>query len=199
MSTPGDAAVRDHPGEAAVHERLGEALAAGEAHVRRSLAASERFFEAEAEAVSAACRAMAGRFARSGRLFAVGTRAAASDAYHVSVEFVHPVIVGKRALPALALTEDPASRLALLARPDDIALGLVHEGEDPAVAAALDRAGELGLLTLLMAGGEGPGVRADHSLVVREDDPTVVQEVQETCYHVLWELVHVFLDHEGGR
>lgn len=176
-----------------------EAVAAGEAHLRRSLAASDRFFREEADAVSAACQAMARRFARGGRLFAFGTGAAASDAYHVSVEFVHPVIVGKRALPALALTEDPASRLALLAGPDDMALGIVHKGDDPRVASTLGRAREMGLLTLLLAGGEGaaPPVSADHRLLVREDDPAVVQEVQETCYHVLWELVHVFLDHQG--
>jgi D-sedoheptulose 7-phosphate isomerase len=28
-------------------------------------------------------------------------------------------------------------------------------------------------------------------------DPAVVQEVQETAYHVLWELVHVFFEHPG--
>ena len=29
----------------------------------------------------------------------------------------------------------------------------------------------------------------------RRDDPFVRQELVETLYHVLWELVHVFLDH----
>ena len=41
------------------------------------------------------------RFQRGGRLLAFGRGAYATDAQHVSVEFVHPVIVGKRALPAL--------------------------------------------------------------------------------------------------
>jgi D-sedoheptulose 7-phosphate isomerase len=50
------------------------------------------------------CRELADRFGRGGRLLAVGASAQArSDARHVAVEFVHPVIVGKRALPALAL------------------------------------------------------------------------------------------------
>ena len=57
---------------------------------------------------------MAERFARGGRLIAFGrTPAARSDARHVAVEFVHPVIVGKRALPAIALAGeggDSASR-----------------------------------------------------------------------------------------
>ena len=29
------------------------------------------------------------------------------------------------------------------------------------------------------------------------DDPFVRQELVETLYHVLWELVHVFFDHRG--
>ena len=48
---------------------------------------------------------MAERFARGGRLLAARRHAGArSDVRHVAVEFVHPVIVGKRALPALGLT-----------------------------------------------------------------------------------------------
>ena len=47
---------------------------------------------------------MAERFAAGGRLIAAGASASArSDARHVAVEFVHPVIVGKRALPAIGL------------------------------------------------------------------------------------------------
>ena len=55
--------------------------------------------------LATACRAMAGRFLRGGRLLAMGAGPGAADAAHVVVEFVHPVIVGKRALPALALPD----------------------------------------------------------------------------------------------
>ena len=62
---------------------------------------------------------MAERFARGGRLIAFGrSPAARSDARHVAVEFVHPVIVGKRALPAIGLAGeggDLAAQVALLA------------------------------------------------------------------------------------
>jgi D-sedoheptulose 7-phosphate isomerase len=37
----------------------------------------------------------------------------------------------------------------------------------------------------------------DHALVVRSADPLVVKEVHVTTYHVLWELVHVFLEQPG--
>ena len=78
---------------------------------------------------------MAERFARGGRLVAFGrSPAARSDARHVAVEFVHPVIVGKRALPAMALTSDGgelAMQVELLAQPEDIALafGADEDGE----------------------------------------------------------------------
>jgi D-sedoheptulose 7-phosphate isomerase len=33
--------------------------------------------------------------------------------------------------------------------------------------------------------------------VVATEDPMVLQETHETLYHILWELVHVFFEHEG--
>ncbi|WP_069804202.1 D-sedoheptulose-7-phosphate isomerase [Thermogemmatispora onikobensis] len=174
------------------------------------------FFEREAPRIAEACWAMARRFHQGGRLLAFGNGAWASDAQHVSVEFVHPVIVGKRALPALALTNDSATlsglmaggrtdrpfseQLRVLARPQDIALGFSPDGCCANVLAALAQARQMGLLTLAMLGGDGGLITAeavDYRFVVPADDPLVIQEVHETLYHVLWELVHVFFEHEG--
>jgi D-sedoheptulose 7-phosphate isomerase len=147
------------------------------------VAANETFFAAEADRLARLCHRMAERFAHGGRLLAFGEGAvAASDVRHVAVEFVHPVIVGKRALPALGLA--PAD-VALLARPDDVALAF---GPSDAVAAA--RAA--GCLTVAF---EPFG--AEWELVPPADDPFVAQELAETAYHVLWELVHVFFEHRG--
>lgn len=156
------------------------------------------FLEAEKGRIAFACHAMARAFSRGGTLIAFGTGAAATDAAHVAVELMHPVIVGKRALPAVALTNDPtgASTLARLARPGDIALALVHGAEDPMVTELLGLAAERGLLTIAMTGAGG-ATRADYGFVVPSDDAQLVQEVQETLYHVLWELVHVFFEHRG--
>jgi D-sedoheptulose 7-phosphate isomerase len=72
----------------------------------------------DAERITAAARDLAARFRRGGRLLTFGDGAAAADAGHVAVEFTHPVIVGKRALPALSLSGDtfgdPASAGGLL-------------------------------------------------------------------------------------
>ena len=174
----------------------------------------------QADAVAAACHAMAVRFHRGGRLVVFGTGGASTDAQHVAVEFVHPVIVGKRALPAIALTADVATvtgiaegagvaaifahQLRYLAAPADIALGISApaisaDRESPSVLAGLETARELGLLTVALVGGDGSaaGKVADHVLVAGSGDPRVVKEMQVTLYHVLWELVHVFFEQPG--
>ncbi|MDP9400362.1 MAG: HypC/HybG/HupF family hydrogenase formation chaperone, partial [Actinomycetota bacterium] len=158
-----------------------------------------RFVEDEQERLARAAHELARAFARGATLIAHGTGRAATDAAHVAVEFMHPVIVGKRALPALALTSDPtrSGSLGVLARGGDVALGIAHGDGDAALAAWLADASTRGLLTLALVGADRGDVRADHVFAVASDDPAVVQEVQETAYHVLWELVHVFFEHPG--
>lgn len=171
----------------------------------------------QADAVAAACHAMAVRFHRGGKLVVFGTGGASTDAQHVAVEFVHPVIVGKRALPAISLTTDVATvtgiaerdgmaaifahQIRFLAEPADIALGLSPDGNTASVLAGLEAARERGLLTIALAGGDGGQIAAskaaDHVLVTPSDDPRVVKELQVTAYHVLWELVHVFFEQPG--
>jgi D-sedoheptulose 7-phosphate isomerase len=153
----------------------------------------------DAPALAAACHAMARRFHRGGRLLAFGPGVAAADAAHVVVEFVHPVIIGKRALPALALPGGAAgfaAELELFGEPADIALAFAPDGNGVADALAVAR--DRGLLTVALLGGDGGAAAAvpglDHVLVVRSDDRRVVREAHVTAYHVLWELVHVFLD-----
>ncbi len=71
--------------------------------------ANERFFASAAEPLARLCQLVAERFWSGGRLIAIAhSPQARSDARHVAVEFVHPVIVGKRALPARALTGERA-------------------------------------------------------------------------------------------
>jgi D-sedoheptulose 7-phosphate isomerase len=140
-------------------ERIDELLA-------DRLDASARFFGAEAGRIAELCRVLAGCFERGGRLLAVGgTPQEWSDAHHLAVEFVHPVIVGKRALPALALDEHD---LQLLAQPDDVLVTF-----EP--------------LTIAGETFEPPST-----------DPFVRQELAETLYHLVWELVHVFFEHGGS-
>ena len=79
-------------------------------------------------------------FLRGGRLLAFGRGPYATDAQHVSVEFVHPVIVGKRALPALDLSILFRPWLEAILRPEDIVMGFGPPEGDPEVWAALQEA-----------------------------------------------------------
>lgn len=167
--------------------------------------------------VAATCHAMAVRFHQGGKLVVFGTGAQCTDALHVAVEFVHPVIVGKRALPAVSLTADVATvtglaasdgmagifahQIRLLAGPTDIALGISADGRDESVLAGLRAAKDLGMLTIGLVGGDGGPIAAspaaDHVLAAAASDPRVVKEVHVTTYHLLWELVHVFFEQPG--
>jgi D-sedoheptulose 7-phosphate isomerase len=155
--------------------------------------AGSTFFSAEADRLARLCHAMAERFARGGRLVAFGrSPVARSDVRHVTVEFVHPVIVGKRALPALGLAGEGGpipAQLDLVAEPDDIALAF---GTEPEIVEAVAFARDRGCLTAAFA-----PVGAEWELIPPDADPFVAQELAETAYHVLWELVHVFFDHRG--
>jgi D-sedoheptulose 7-phosphate isomerase len=172
------------------------------AQLVRRIAERERvvgaFFGTEGTRLAQACHAIARSFARGGTLIAWGAGSAATDASHVTVEFMHPVIVGKRALPALDLTSDPTGSLTLgdVARPGDVAIGIAHGPPGDALGLFLAEADARRLETVCLAGaGQAPAV--DHAFSVPSDDPEIVQEVQETAYHVLWELVHVFFEHPG--
>lgn len=173
---------------------------------------------ADAENVAETCRDMAVRFHQGGKLVVFGNGGASADAAHIVVEFVHPVIVGKRALPAISLNGDVATitgvgngegfagifahQLRHLADPEDIALGLSPDGNCANVRRALDEARGMGLLTIALTGGDGGTIAADqaadHVLVARSDNPVVVKEIHVTMYHILWELVHVFFERPGA-
>jgi D-sedoheptulose 7-phosphate isomerase len=138
--------------------------------LRIRLDAGGRFFEDEAGRIAEVCDELAHCFHGGGRLLAVGgLEQAWSDAHHVAVEFVHPVIVGKRALPALALDPAHAERLR---GPEDAVISF-----DPLVI-------ETG--------------SASWRFDPPTSDPFVSQELCETLYHLVWELVHIFLDNIDG-
>jgi D-sedoheptulose 7-phosphate isomerase len=166
------------------------------ATAQRRRAGEALFDEEGAMRLARLCHRMAERFARDGRLVAIGvTPQARSDVRHIAVEFVHPVIVGKRALPAVGLTGESApllGELDLLAEPEDIVVAFGEPGGTLLLADALALARTRGCLTIAFA-----PLGAEWELAPPSDDAFVRQEVVETAYHVLWELVHVFFEHRG--
>jgi D-sedoheptulose 7-phosphate isomerase len=158
--------------------------------------ANRAFFAAHAARLARLCHLMAERFARGGRLVAFGcTPTARSDVRHIAVEFVHPVIVGKRALPAIGLAGEGgelARQVELIARPQDIAIAFGVEEDGGEAARAMELARGRACLTISFAPGG-----AEWEIEPEVHDPHIRQELVETLYHVLWELVHVFFEHRG--
>jgi D-sedoheptulose 7-phosphate isomerase len=154
---------------------------------------SRALFDREADRLARACEEMASRFLRGGRLLAFGRGASATDAQHVSVEFVHPVIVGKRALPALDISAAFHHWLPAIARDVDIAMGFCGPEGDAAVDAALAKAASVGAQTFAL-----PGPHGDFAIEPPSANAFVSQEIVEILYHTLWETVHVFFEHTAA-
>ncbi|HVS66096.1 MAG TPA: SIS domain-containing protein [Thermoanaerobaculia bacterium] len=157
---------------------------------------SAAFFAREAEPLAETSRRMAGRFRRGGRLIAFGRGPYATDAQHVSVEFVHPVIVGKSALPAIDLSLAFGDRLPAILRAEDMVMGFSPPAGDDEIAAALDLARGRGALTFELPARDAAAVAgAGYAAPAASEEAFVHQEIVEILYHTLWETVHVFFEH----
>jgi D-sedoheptulose 7-phosphate isomerase len=150
----------------------------------------DNFFASEAPRLALASRDMSERFLQGGRLLAFGRGPYATDAQHVSVEFVHPVIVGKRALPALDLSALFRPWLEAILHPQDIVMGFGPPEGDPEVWATLEQARARDVMTFALPGSEG-----SYAVPAPTEDAFIHQETLEILYHTLWETVHVFLEH----
>lgn len=178
---------------------------------RESADVKEQFFRAEADRIEALVRAMAARFSAGGRLYVMGNGGSATDAQHISLEFFHPIVEKRKALPAIALTADQAlltaisndrdfakvfaDQLRVLARPGDMALAVSTSGKSPNLVQALETARELGLLTIAFTGKDGGRLPdlAEYCFVVPSFSIHRIQETHVTLYHIVWDLVHVAL------
>jgi D-sedoheptulose 7-phosphate isomerase len=167
------------------------------------------FFTACAPELERTVTAIADRMRRGGRLYVMGNGGSACDAQHVAVEFQHPIVEKRRALPALALSSESAlitaigndadfaqvfvAQLDYLARETDVALGISTSGTAANVLRAMRRARELGLCTVAFAGRDGGPLAdiCDHVFVVPSWSIHRIQEVHTVLLHLLWDQVHV--------
>jgi hypothetical protein len=120
-------------------------------------------------------------------------------AQHVAVEFVHPVIVGKRALPAVALTgPDLVATARISIRPGDIVVAVASAAE-PDVRSIMRRAPAWGATSVWIGSGDRPPAgSADHVLWLDDADPLLPATGRFVLlYHLLWELTHVCFEHPG--
>lgn len=151
------------------------------------------------DALASAAFTVARRFAAGGTLWVWAPRWP-WHAHHVAVEFVHPVVVGSRALDAVAVPDtagDPTDWLRTAARAGDILL-VLSTAADPAVGALLRRAAIWGLTTLWVGTGPAPTPgAADHVLFAGDLSDACYDGSLVLAYHLLWELTQICLEHPG--
>jgi hydrogenase maturation factor len=152
-----------------------------------------------AEDLATASLALARRFAAGATMWCVAAEWPAHGR-HVAVEFVHPVIVGKRALPAVNVEgADVVTAVRLLARPGDVLLA-VGSADDPVTHDLLSRAEAWGLTRVWLGAGPRPGGgRAEHVVWLEGAEPALASRSGDMVllYHLLWELTHVVFEHPG--
>jgi D-sedoheptulose 7-phosphate isomerase len=181
---------------------------------RESMATKEQFFTEQADRIAECAAAMARAFDQGARLFLMGNGGSSCDAAHVSVEFMHPLIEKRPALPAVALTTDTAiltavgndqdfalafvQQMWLLGRKGDMALGISTSGKSANVNRALQAAREIGMLTVGFSGRDGGRMpeHCDWCFTVPSFSIHRIQETHETLLHILWDLIHVIRGEE---
>jgi D-sedoheptulose 7-phosphate isomerase len=178
---------------------------------RESAAVAQRLLERDAARLEECVRAMAARFQRGGRLFTMGNGGSACDAQHIAVEFQHPIVEKRRALPALALTADAATltaigndtdftlvfsdQLRLLGGKDDIALGISTSGQSANVTRGIQAARDMGMLTVAFSGRDGGRLAelAEFAFVAPSFSIHRIQEAHTLLLHLLWDQLQVAL------
>ncbi|HZP23930.1 MAG TPA: SIS domain-containing protein [Terriglobales bacterium] len=181
---------------------------------QESVEIKNKFFERYANDIGELSQKMAERFARGRRLWVMGNGGSACDAQHVAVEFVHPIIEKRRALPALdlvsqmpvvtAISNDKdfarifIDQIELWGEKDDMALAISTSGQSPNLIYAMEAARNKGLLTISFSGKDGgrlPEV-SDYCFTVPSFSIHRIQESHVALLHILWDLTHVAMGEE---
>jgi len=186
---------------------------------RASAEIKVRFFEDNADIILRVSREMARAFHNGGKLLVCGNGGSATDAQHIAVEFMHPITVGRKALPAICLSNDTAMTTAVandvsfdevfsrqiigLGREGDILLVVSTSGNSRNLVSAAQTAKRMKLLTIALSGGDGGELAAmskrrelDYCLSVSTSSIHRIQETHVAMYHILWDLVHSYLQRE---
>lgn len=187
---------------------------------RASVEVKRRFFDANKDTILAASLQMAKSFHRGHKLLVCGNGGSATDAQHVAVEFMHPVTVGRKALPAVCLNNDTAMMTAVandvgfddvftrqliaLGSAGDVLLGISTSGNSANLMHAFQTARRLKLSTIGFAGHDGGKMAELHAeglldfcLTVPTSSIHRIQETHVALYHIMWDMVHTFLEHKS--
>jgi D-sedoheptulose 7-phosphate isomerase len=187
---------------------------------RESVEVKSRFFEENKDRILAASLAMAKAFHRGKKMLVCGNGGSATDAQHVAVEFMHPITVGRKALPAICLSNDMAMvtgvandvgfsdvftrQIIALGCEGDVLLGISTSGNSENLIHAFDTARRMKLTTIGFAGSDGGRMNEllergllDFCLTAPTSSIHRIQETHVALYHIMWDMVHTFLQHRS--
>jgi D-sedoheptulose 7-phosphate isomerase len=165
-----------------------------------------RLAKEEAEQIVATAMAIDERVTRGGKLIIFGNGGSATDANDWAMDCILPP-VGRRVIPAVSLSMEPANITALAndvgpeviflrqliaqAKPGDVAIGISTSGGSRNIVMALEEARKRNLLTVALLGNDGGEIArrnlADYPIIVRSDYIPRIQEVQASAYHIILE------------
>ena len=149
----------------------------------------------------AAARLIAERLGSGGRLVVQGSDRAAADARHVVVEYLHPVIVGKPALPAVLATTAVTSGntqgpMSGDGQPHGHAGPKTTDGaKDVIIGIAYDGSRLDGAVDVAISDHPVPGADVQIDL---PSNPNRAKHAAVVSYHILWEMTHTFLQQRAG-
>jgi D-sedoheptulose 7-phosphate isomerase len=187
---------------------------------RESAEIKTKFFADNKDAILSASLRMAKAFHRGGKLLVCGNGGSATDAQHIAVEFMHPITVGRKALPAICLTNDMAMMTAVandvgfadvftrqiiaLGNEGDVLLAISTSGNSKNLMHAFATARRMSMTTIGFAGSNGgemaelaAGGLLDFCLTVPTASIHRIQETHVALYHIMWDMVHTFLQDKG--
>jgi D-sedoheptulose 7-phosphate isomerase len=188
--------------------------------VRESVEVKQRFFEENKDSILDAALALAKAYKHGRKLLVCGNGGSATDAQHIAVEFMHPITVGRKALPAICLNNDMAMVTAVandvsfadvfvrqiiaLGNEGDVLIAISTSGNSENLLHAFQTAQRMGLATIGFAGDEGGRMEEmkaagliDFCFTVPTSSIHRIQESHVTLYHIMWDLVHEFLQHKS--
>jgi D-sedoheptulose 7-phosphate isomerase len=181
---------------------------------RESIEVKEKFLDRYADAIGELSQKMAERFEDGHKLWVMGNGGSACDAQHIAVEFVHPIIEKRRALPAFDLVSQVAvltaisndkdyarifvDQLELWGQPGDMAIAISTSGNSPNLIYALEAVRAKDILTIAFSGKDGGRLAevAEYCFTVPSYSTHRIQESHVALLHILWDLIHVAMGEE---
>jgi len=168
-----------------------------------------------AEPVAAAAEMVLAALRDGHKVLLCGNGGSAADAQHIAAELVGRYTRERPGYPAIALTTDTSNLTAIgndygfdrifarqveaLGQAGDVLIAISTSGNSPNVLRAVERARELGVMTLGLAGRDGGALVAatDLCLIAPHQVTARIQELHITIGHILCDLVEAALVDEG--